>query len=315
MKSILHITILLLFGSQIYAQQATMRLDTSQLRIGEQTVLYLTFEYQNPNGDALIIWPQFEKELTENLEIIGKTIDLETLVDSGSSTYIKEQRLLITGFEQGNYTIPEQTIYLNDSVYESNSLVLQISTVEVDTSKGIADIKPIYSVNYPFSERSRDWFLENWYWIAIIVALIIAFLIWRYLKQKEPEIEAEVLEEIIPAHILALAALSKLKQDEEWKSERKKEYYSTLTDTVRSYLENRFNIHAMEQTTQEIITDLKYASISEDDKVYLRKILREADMVKFAKMTPNDEDAFEYLNKSIDFVNRTKEKETNKSGN
>ncbi len=81
------------------------------------------------------------------------------------------------------------------------------------------------------------------------------------------------------------------------------------------YLENRFEIHAMEQTTREIINDLKNASISENDKLYLRKILREADMVKFAKFSPSDEDAFSYLNNSIDFVKRTKKHESNSDGN
>jgi hypothetical protein len=67
----------------------------------------------------------------------------------------------------------------------------------------------------------------------------------------------------------------------------------------------------MEQTTREIIRDLKFSAISEEDKVYLRKILREADMVKFAKFTPSDDDAYAYLNKSIDFVKRTKERTIN----
>ena len=160
---------------------------------------------------------------------------------------------------------------------------------------------------YPFLEQSKDWLKDNWYWLAIIAGLILTFFIWRYYKNRPSDEEEEILEEIIPAHILALEKLQDLLKSEKWKSEEKKAYYSDLTDTVRTYLENRFDIHAMEQTTREIINDLKYASISEEDKVYLRKILREADMVKFAKFTPSDEDAYAYLNKSIDFVNRTKE--------
>ena len=62
----------------------------------------------------------------------------------------------------------------------------------------------------------------------------------------------------------------------------------------------------MEQTTREILLHLNHANISDEDKKYLRKILSEADMVKFAKFTPDDIDAFNYLQKSIDFVNRTK---------
>ncbi|MDG1913170.1 MAG: hypothetical protein P8I55_01105 [Crocinitomix sp.] len=297
----------------LYGQQASIELDSSFIRIGEQTVLHVYFEYQNPKGDALIIWPEYDDALTKDIDIVDKTIDRDFLLDSASTTYLREQRLLITAFEEGKYTIPSQEIRLGDSLYYTNKAQLMVETVQVDTSKGIADIKPIYSVNYPFSERSKDWLNANWYWLTIIAALILAFFIYRYVKRRKPEVEEEVLEEIIPAHVIALDALQKLLAGEEWKSPEKKVYYSDLTDTVRTYLENRFDIHAMEQTTREIITDLKHASISEVDKVYLRKILREADMVKFAKFTPSDEDAYAYIHKSIDFVKRTKEKKN--SGN
>jgi len=309
MKHGLIIALLCLTGWSAIGQTASLSLDTNQMRIGEQTVLHLFLEYENPKGDALIIWPEYDAFLTDDIEIVDKTIDLETLIDSASATYKREQQLLITAFEKGRFPIPAQEIRIGDSVIHTNGEMLMVETVEVDTSKGIADIKPIYSVNYPFAERSKDWLLENWYWIAIIVGLILVFFIWRYLKNRKGDEEEEVLEEIIPAHIIALEKLSHLLQSEQWKSEEKKAYYSDLTDTVRTYLENRFGIHAMEQTTREIIKDLKYASISEEDKVYLRKILREADMVKFAKFSPGDEDAFAYLNKSIDFVKRTKEKD------
>lgn len=306
--------ILFLFASiTLYGQEASMELDTTEIRIGEQTVLHVYFEYQNPKGDALIIWPEYDESLTKDIEIVDKTIDRDFLLDSASSTYLREQRLLITLFEEGIYSIPKQEIRLGDSLYYTNTLQLMVKTVEIDTSQGIVDIKPIYSVNYPFSERSKDWLNTNWYWLAIIAGIILIFLIYRYIQKRKPVIEEEILEEIIPAHIIALDSLQKLLSSEEWKSPEKKTYYSDLTDTVRTYLENRFDIHAMEQTTREIITDLKHASISEEDKVYLRKILREADMVKFAKFSPSDDDAFAYLNKSIDFVKRTKEKTS--SGN
>ena len=113
----------------------------------------------------------------------------------------------------------------------------------------------------------------------------------------------------IPAHLTAMTVLNELLRNERWKQEDKKEYYSKLTDTVRLYLEERFNIFAMEQTTREIINDLKTSDISEEDKIYLRKILSQADMVKFAKFSPNDEDGYTSLNQSIEFVERTKKEE------
>jgi hypothetical protein len=284
------------------------------MRIGEQTVLHLSFTYQNPNGTALIVWPAYETNLTDEIEIVKKSIDQEILIDSATSTFQREQNLVITVFEEGKYVIPSQEIKMGDSTYYTNTLDLMIETVEVDTSKGITDIKPIYTLDYPLSERASDWVKSNWNWIILVLALILGFFIWRYFWKK-PVVEIEEEEEIIPAHILALDALKKLLAEEGWKNKEKKLYYSELTDTIRTYLENRFSIHAMEKTTREIISELKSATISESDKEYLKMILKEADMVKFAKFTPSEDDAFAYLNKSIDFVNRTKEIEKVKDGN
>lgn len=306
MKNIVFIAFFI--GTRLsFGQSATMTVENSHLRIGEQTVLLISFEYQNPLGNALVIWPEFDRELTNKVEIIDKTIDNERLIDSLTGTYLREQKLIITSFDAGTYTLPAQEIRVGDSLYKTNLLDLLIDTVPIDTSKGITDIKPIYDVKYPFSERSKDWLKENWIWIALILASILAFFSWRRYKRNRITEEVDVPKIIIPAHITALEVLEQLLQKEEWKSANKKGYYSEVTDTVRTYLEDRFEIYAMEQTTREIISDLKNSPISEEDKVYLKKILSEADMVKFAKMTPTDEKAYEMLSKSIDFVQRTKE--------
>ncbi len=291
-----------------FGQKAYMSIDTSRIRIGEQTILRLYFEYANPDEDALIGWPQYDDNLTDEIEIIDKTVDYEALTDSTTKTYLREQQITISVFEPGYFKIPAQEIELNESIYMTNELDILVETVEVDTSKGIVDIKPKYEVNYSFSEMAADWFKTYWYVFAIAGGVIAIFFLYRLLKKRrgeEPEPEAPK----IPAHITALEALNALLYGEGWKTSQKKEYYSTLTDTVRRYLEERFDIHALEKTTREIIADLKNADISDDDKVYLKKILSQADMVKFAKFSPEDEDGYSSLRQSIEFVERTKKAE------
>lgn len=304
MKGLILISFII-FLAQGYAQKAEMVLDKTNLRIGEQTVLRIFFDYENPKEDALIGWPQFDDELSDKIEIIDKTVDYESMVDSISKTYRREQQLTVTAFEPGNFTIAPVEIELNETVYTTNSLQLIVSTVEVDTSKGIVDIKPKYEVEYTFGERAQDWLKQYWPWLVGAGVLIAIFFLIRLLKNKKGE--EEIIEvPKIPAHITALEVLNELLYQEKWKAENKKDYYSTLTDTVRLYLEERFDIFAMEETTREILTDLKTADISDADKAYLKKILNQADMVKFAKFTPSDEDGFSSLHQSIEFVERTK---------
>ncbi|MBI3133689.1 MAG: hypothetical protein HYZ14_03345 [Bacteroidetes bacterium] len=299
------VTITFLFPLLALSQKAVMSLDTARIRIGEQTVLRIFFEYANPNEDALIGWPQFEDTLTKKIEIIDKTVDYESILDSNTQTYLREQQLTISAFEPGVFEIPAIEIELNESRFETNPLQLIVETVEVDTSKGIVDIKPNYDVTYTWSEMAKDWLKTYWYVFAIAGTIIALFFLFRLLKKyrkEKPEPEAPK----IPAHITALAVLNDLMMHESWKAGNKKDYYSTMTDTVRRYLEERFDIHALEKTTREILTDLKNADISDTDKVYLKKILNQADMVKFAKFSPADDDGLVSLKQSIEFVERTK---------
>jgi len=152
----------------------------------------------------------------------------------------------------------------------------------------------------------------NWIFIGFALIALIFLIIRAVRKKKEGE---EIIEvPMIPAHITALNALHALEKQEAWKSEDKKRYYSDLTDTVRLYLEQRFQIFAMEQTTREIIDDLKYSDITNEDKEFLRKILTQADMVKFARVKPDNELGYVSLGRSIEFVDKTKKEEENDKG-
>jgi hypothetical protein len=291
-----------------YGQKAEMTLDTNRIRIGEQTVLRILFEYTNPNEDALIGWPQFDETITDKIEIIDKTVDYESVIDSISKTYLREQQLTISVFEPGVFKIPAVEIEFNETVVQTNELEILVETVPVDTSKGIVDIKPIYEVEYTFTEMTLDFFKTYWYIFAGVAVLAALFLLFRLFKKyRKPMPEPEAPK--IPAHITALAALNELLMREQWKNEDKKEYYSRMTDTVRKYLEERFNIFALEKTTREILLELKNADISSEDKTFLKKILSQADMVKFAKFTPADDDGFVSLKLSIEFVEKTKKTE------
>jgi len=299
---------LLVVSLHSLGQEARLNLSYEKIRIGEQISLTLELEYENPKEDALIAWPQFDDVITKYIEIVDRTVDYDELLDSANQIYIRKQQLLVTSFQPGYHLIPSIGIELNDSIYHTTAQTLLVETVEVDTSKGLTDIKPNYQVSYTFSEKMEDWFSRYWPWLVSAGVLVALFFLFRLYKNRTVE-EEEVYVPPIPAHITALASLRQLEHKEAWKSDEKKAYYSELTYTIRLYLEQRFGINAVEQTTREIIAELILADISETDKDYLRKILSRADMVKFAKVIPTDEDSQESLLKSINFVEKTKKEE------
>lgn len=289
-----------------FGQEINSILQRPNIRIGEQATFVIKLKYDDADGTARIGWPQFSEELTKDIEIIDRTVDYATLVDSVKGTFLREQKLFITSFEPGTFVIPPFEVEFNDSVYFTEQVILNVETVAIDTSKGIYDIQPNYTVDYSFQEKLSDFSREYGIWFLLLLLPLITWGIWKYSKSKQSKYPVEIQKPKIPAHISAMEKLTLLAKNEAWSQENKKRYYSELTDTIRKYLEDRFSIYAMEQTTREIIENLSVADISEEDKNYLREILNQADMVKFAKVKPQEEDGRIALNKSIDFVTKTK---------
>ena len=152
MRLALYISLFLLSIAS-FAQEVKTELLNPNIRIGEQATLIFSLSYEDPKGEAKIAWPQFSDELTDEIEVIDKTIDYEVLVDSTRSLYKREQKLYLTSFEAGTYYTPALEIELDDTILKTESLVLRVETIAVDTSKGIYDIQPNYEVPYSFTEK------------------------------------------------------------------------------------------------------------------------------------------------------------------
>jgi hypothetical protein len=98
---------------------------------------------------------------------------------------------------------------------------------------------------------------------------------------------------LLPPYDRALLELKKLENSKYLIQDEFKEYYSELTDIVRSYLEEDAKISAMESTTGQLIEKLELLSDSgalelEKDTIdQFKNILQTADLVKFAKSKPS----------------------------
>jgi hypothetical protein len=117
-----------------------------------------------------------------------------------------------------------------------------------------------------------------------------------------------------PAHVVALRELDRIKDEKLWQKDKTKQYYSEVTDVIRTYIEDRFEIRAMEQTTDEIMTSFRYRRdlLNEKSMGNLSQILSLADLVKFAKYHPLPDDDNLTLVNSYFFINETKKEELKK---
>jgi hypothetical protein len=175
-----------------------------------------------------------------------------------------------------------------------------MTTVQVDTSMAFKDIRDVMHV--PLS-------LWDYLLIAGIVLLVLAlaWFAWRWWKRR-PEAEAPPVERIepdVPAHVLARQRLSELEKKQLWQEGKHKQYQSEVTDIVRAYIEQRFNIPALEEITSEIVSDLALAGLDPSLVARSEAVLRLADQTKFARYTPSPAEHEAALRYAYEFVDAT----------
>ncbi|MBK9798239.1 MAG: hypothetical protein IPP56_00410 [Bacteroidetes bacterium] len=90
-----------------------------------------------------------------------------------------------------------------------------------------------------------------------------------------------------------------------WQEGKYKIYQIRLSDIVRSYIENRFQIAAMEQTTDETMRSMRRIHIEDGLRFKLRQLLSLSDMVKFAKEQPLPSENEQSMEDAILFVKTT----------
>jgi hypothetical protein len=191
----------------------------------------------------------------------------------------------LTQFDSGSFTLPIQRIEIDGKGYFTDSLNVQVSTVEVDTiTREIYDIKPLI----PVEKNSAD--IPYYLWVILGILIIAALGYWFYIrKNRLSEVEKEAL---LPPYDRALLELKKLENSRYLIQDEYKKYYSELTDIVRSYLEEDVHISALESTTAQLITKLEMMKdagtlkIENDTIDQFKKILETADLVKFARSKP-----------------------------
>ncbi|HCC86152.1 MAG TPA: hypothetical protein DEQ06_06120 [Porphyromonadaceae bacterium] len=312
-------TVALLMGGMLNAQRASVHatVQPTEILIGEQAVINL--KVITPK-EKIIHFPVYEKEIIPGIEVIAM-LPPDTTIENNVMTL--NFRYLVTSFDSTLYHVPYIPIFDGTDTLYSNSFGLKVTSPELSDStlaylerinKGetdsidfnqlqLNDIKPVRKP--PFVWTDYLWLL--WILLGVLILLaLIALVVYLVLRKKRQGYFFKP-PEVLPAHIRALKELDKLKQEKMWLQGREKEFYSRLTDILRSYIWEREGIQAMEMTTGEILNAIR--KVAETDSVYdnLKQILTTADLVKFAKYKPYpDENDLSMVNAYF-FVNQTKE--------
>ena len=137
----------------------------------------------------------------------------------------------------------------------------------------------------------------------LIIALLIYATRWYIKNREKTPVKTETVERVIPPYEIALNELEKLNAKKLWQEDNVKEYYSELSEIIRTYIENGIGTPAMEIPTQEILFQLHQKGI---DTIKLKELLTRADLAKFAKAKPLQIENEESLKIGYDFIHQTK---------
>ena len=247
-------------------------IDTTNIRIGEQFQLKISVdETQN------VIIPKIQ---LKGLEVIDST-----RIDTIKNSLIR--RYILTGFDSGAFYIPQQQIFVKNQAFLTDSLLINIATIAIDTTKlKKFPIKSIKKEPYTFDD------FRIYIYLILAILAIIGFWIYWFVIRKRKETEDAPTYRTLPPFEEAILRLNELDEKLLWQNNKIKEYYSELTEIVRGYIERELKVPALENTTDEVlamIKDFKNADSIETSKETIKKLkdlLQEADLVKFAKSKP-----------------------------
>ena len=273
----LKLFLLFFITTTLFSQKVTTAVDTNRNKIGAEFQLTLK---TTVNKSDKVKFPNAQN--FGALEIIN-SYKIDTVKNNDSYELIKKYGL--TQFDSGHYVIPRLPILINGQAVFSDSIKIEVNDVKVDTLKQkMFDIKPIATAEEP---------MGNWWKYVLGFLLIVGLGVLAYYLYKRYQNRPKIEEIIYKTPIeKATSLLILLEQKELWQKGEIKTYYSELTDIVRNYIEEEIQIPAMESTTSELILSLKKVAnqkkmkLSGETLSNLEKVLKQADLVKFAKVIP-----------------------------
>ena len=257
--------------------QVTSTVDSTQIKIG--SAFNLTVK-ATANEGSKVVFP--------NQQNIGPFEVLEQsktdTVSNGNNIELTKKYTL-TQFDEGEYVVPRLSVYIDGKNHQTNLFNIKVNNVAVDTLK-----QPMYDIKAQIGgETDTDKLWKYFFGILFsIIAGVAAYFIVKRIQDKnltEEDLYKTPLEKVTKK--LQLLDSKRLVLNGDVKS-----YYSEMTDVIRDYIEEVFEIPAKESTTSEVIQMLfqtiqsKKIQLSKESVNDLKRVLQTADLVKFAKSEP-----------------------------
>ena len=280
------------------------KVSDKNVQVGKPFTLDLSLKV--PYG-WFVEWNDFTQDaLSEQIDII-KRGNVERTADADSNIIVKQQLTLMT-FDTGRVELP--AVGLTYAKSFDDPMRLQAFTEPVDlyaTTMVVDTLQPYKPIVEPIAAPIRMKDVFPWILVALL-AVLLGLGIWLFVKRRETKTDGEghvVKAPVIPPYTKAIGDLENLKQQKLWQSGKVKEYFSSLTDIAREYIEGQFGVNAVEMTTDDILEEIKPLRFPKEAYDRLKDTMEIADLVKFAKYSSTNLESDIAMNNMTDFVNES----------
>ena len=283
-----YIYIYILFISYTLSSQSViLEVDTNLLRIGEQFNVTIKIYEVDKNE---IFFPD-SNLLFQDFELLNSS----PLFERNNQDKFCHKSFLLTSFDTGQFILDSIPVLIaqKDSLF-TNAVSVTFLSLPVDTTNQFFDIKPPKKI--PFKFKELMFYLP--YLLGVLLLIFLVFLVFKFLNREETTIVNEI-DPAIPIDVYFLNQLKELKSKKYLQKKMYINFYTKLSEIFRGYLELRFNIPALESSTNELKIMIEELKIN---KSWMSNFFRTSDIVKFAKGLSSDkegETSFLHIEKFI----------------
>ena len=282
------------------------KVNSTDVQVGKPFTLDLSLKV--PYG-WFVEWNDFAIDtLSEQIDIIKRS-EVERTADADSNVIVKQQLTLMT-FDTGQIQLP--AVGLTYAKSFDDPMRMQAFTEPIDlyaTTIVVDTLQPYKPIVEPIAAPVQMKEVYPWILGVLLLALLV-FGIWYWSKRRKTRVDENgniVRGPVIPPYDKAVDDLKRLREEKPWQSGKVKEYFSSLTDIVREYIEGQFGVNAVEMTTDDILEEVKPLHFSKETYDKLKQTMEVADLVKFAKYSASALESDTALTDMTEFVNESYE--------
>ena len=283
---------------------AVMPEDGSPFTVGDHITLRL--EVRHP-ANSRVTLPNIPEEW-EEFEVISQTETTTVNHNDGSDTTGKD--IIVSLFEPGSYQTPRLVVthFQADGSPEDLGapiIPLTIESVLIEGDTDLRDLKAQAEMPVP---PVWPWIVAGFILVLVLLGLLAALGTWLYRRQQQRVGMPIPLMPVVdnrPPEVIAYSELDRIEALNLPAKDQFKEHYTLVTDCLRRYIEGRYQIPALERTTDEMRTSFAQALTPTERVRDFINLFTESDLVKFARHRPDTHQAYELIPKARTIVDVT----------